>query len=120
MFSPSPNLAIGEMISILQEYGETVCVVGSCLSIANVDLFFRGDTSVALFPLLPHVCGHVAGQCKATQAKEQNNQKGATPKEDSLINLAGRLIALGAPLIGRMDGTNFDLLNLISQVNWGM
>ncbi|VDK80289.1 unnamed protein product [Dibothriocephalus latus] len=58
LFTECTPPAVSEMISIMQEYDETVCVVGSCLSMANIELFFRGDTSIAFFPVLPLVCGH--------------------------------------------------------------
>ncbi len=47
------------MIKIMQEYGETVCVVGGGLSMSNAELFFRGDTAIALSPVLPRLCGHL-------------------------------------------------------------
>lgn len=93
------------MICIMQEYGETVCVVGSCLSIANAELFCRGDTAIALFPLLPLVCGHDRNQ----------GRENADPTRP-LLSLAGRLIALGANLVSHASLVELDILQLITQV----
>ncbi|VEL16783.1 unnamed protein product [Protopolystoma xenopodis] len=41
----------------MQEYGEIVCVMGSCLSMGNMRLLSRGDTCIALRPVLSRVCG---------------------------------------------------------------
>ncbi|VDD82961.1 unnamed protein product [Mesocestoides corti] len=123
LFTDCTPQTVGEMISILQEYGETVCVVGSCLSIANIELFFRGDTSIALFPLLPRVCGHEvnssesSSRCAQMCNTERRLPRPSDTADSSLLDLAGRLIALGAPLVGRVDGRNFDLLDLISQAH---
>ncbi|VDM02523.1 unnamed protein product [Schistocephalus solidus] len=194
LFTECTPPAVSEMIDIMQEYGETVCVVGSCLSMANIELFFRGDTSIAFFPVLPLVCGHdpwtaqngrltsTSGPVTSSQTDEMGNCEGDTgqfsslaastagsdssqplmrrwrrprqrkfgsilpPARDSfdleelrsskqqsepnqcplggnqcppskLLDVAGQLIALGAPLVGRLDGTQFDLLQLITEAH---
>lgn len=63
--------AVGEMIAIMQEYGQTVCVTGSCLSMANANLFCKGDTAIAILPVLPLVCGNE----KACQSVDQSSTK---------------------------------------------
>lgn len=103
------SLAVDEMISIMQEYGETVCVVGSCLSIANAELFCRGDTAIAVFPLLPLVCGHENEAGKATSVDVETMRP--------LLSLAGRLIALGAALVSQASLVELDILQLITQVS---
>ena len=103
--------AVDEMMRIMQEYGETVCVVGSCLSMANAELFCRGDTAIALFPLLPRVCGHQ--QQSLGIGQEETTNCSQLP----LLSLAGRLISLGAALTSRASLADFDILQLISQVS---
>ncbi|KAL7053248.1 hypothetical protein AAHC03_025552 [Spirometra sp. Aus1] len=199
LFTECTPPAVSEMIGIMQEYGETVCVVGSCLSMANTELFFRGDTSVAFLPVLPLVCGHdtltaqngrlIGGpdseasrtascECQPDELtkcegdilpfsrssstsgidssqplmrgwrRDPQRKCGSIvpPARDSfdleelrsstqqvaskqwptgrnqcppskLLDVAGQLIALGAPLVGRLDGTQFDLLQLITEAH---
>ncbi|TGZ35397.1 hypothetical protein CRM22_011401 [Opisthorchis felineus] len=45
-----------QMITILQEYGEIVCTVGSCLSIDNIQPLARGDVAILMLPILPQPC----------------------------------------------------------------
>ncbi|KAL5967520.1 Transmembrane protein 94 [Taenia solium] len=116
LFTDCTPSAVDEMMEIMQEYGETVCVVGSCLSMANAELFCRGDTAIALFPLLPRVCGHeptapVAG------TKGPNLGDITDCAKSPLLSLAGRLVALGAALISRASLDDFDILQLISQAH---
>ncbi|KAM7541901.1 hypothetical protein Aperf_G00000006030 [Anoplocephala perfoliata] len=109
LFTDCTPPAVDEMISIMQEYGETVCVVGSCLSIANAELFCSGDTAIAVFPLLPLVCGHGNEAGKTTPA-------GVEPV-GPLLSLAGRLIALGAALVSHTSLVELDILQLITQAH---
>ncbi|KAM3172514.1 hypothetical protein ACTXT7_014355 [Hymenolepis weldensis] len=106
LFTDCTPSAVDEMICIMQEYGETVCVVGSCLSIANAELFCRGDTAIALFPLLPLVCGH---------DRDQGRENADITRP--LLNLAGRLIALGANLVSHASLVELDILQLITQAH---
>ncbi|VUZ41163.1 unnamed protein product [Hymenolepis diminuta] len=106
LFTDCTPSAVDEMICIMQEYGETVCVVGSSLSIANAELFCRGDTAIALFPLLPLVCGHDRDQ----------GRENADPTRP-LLSLAGRLIALGANLVSHASLVELDILQLITQAH---
>ena len=45
-----------EMISIMQEYGEVVCVLGSSANIYNIPIFLQADVSIAIEPLYPEIC----------------------------------------------------------------
>ncbi|KAH9280491.1 Transmembrane protein 94 [Echinococcus granulosus] len=116
LFTDCTPSAVGEMIGIMQEYGETVCVVGSCLSMTNAELFCRGDTAIALFPLLPRVCGHEP-IAPVVGAKELNTGDMTDCASLPLLNLAGRLVALGAALISRASLADFDILQLVSQAH---
>lgn len=44
-----------EMIQIMQEYGEVVCVLGSSSNLNNIPLFLQADTSIGILPLYPAV-----------------------------------------------------------------
>ena len=101
----------------MQEYGETVCVVGSCLSMANAELFYRGDTAIALFPLLPRVCGHQSALESCVRVDESEKSEVTDCSQLPLLTLAGRLISLGAALTSRASLIDFDILQLISQVS---
>ncbi|KAF6771299.1 hypothetical protein AHF37_12658 [Paragonimus kellicotti] len=48
--------AAQEMITILQEHGETVCTIGSCYSMDTIRLLAQGDVAIAVRPLLPQPC----------------------------------------------------------------
>lgn len=45
-----------EMISIMQEYGEVVCVLGSSANMCNMSTFLQADVSIGIEPLYPEVC----------------------------------------------------------------
>lgn len=45
-----------EMISIMQEYGEVVCVLGSSANMYNIPIFLQADVSIGIEPLYPEVC----------------------------------------------------------------
>lgn len=48
-----------EMITIMQEYGEVVCVMGSAANHHNMSVFMQADASLAIEPLYPQVCQDV-------------------------------------------------------------
>lgn len=45
-----------EMISIMQDYGEVVCALGSAANMNNISTFLQSDISIAIEPLYPEVC----------------------------------------------------------------
>ncbi|TRY64396.1 hypothetical protein DNTS_017093 [Danionella cerebrum] len=45
-----------EMVSIMQEFGEVVCCIGSSQNISNTEIFLQSDISIALDPLEPSFC----------------------------------------------------------------
>ncbi|XP_057369494.1 transmembrane protein 94-like isoform X2 [Daphnia carinata] len=59
LFTESTPTATREMIKIMQEYGEVVCIVGSSASAYNCALFMQADASLAVEPLYPQVCQQV-------------------------------------------------------------
>lgn len=45
-----------EMIEIMQDYGEIVCVIGSSSSTLNTSIFLQANASIAIEPLAPQTC----------------------------------------------------------------
>ncbi|KAK9754704.1 hypothetical protein QE152_g1175 [Popillia japonica] len=45
-----------EMLHIMQDYGEVVCVMGSSANNENMGSFMQADASIAVEPLYPQVC----------------------------------------------------------------
>lgn len=45
-----------EMIEIMQDYGEIVCVIGSASSKLNTPIFLQANASIAIEPLMPQSC----------------------------------------------------------------
>ncbi|XP_063240300.1 transmembrane protein 94 isoform X2 [Bacillus rossius redtenbacheri] len=48
-----------EMLRVMQDYGEVVCVLGSSASADNTGIFLQADASLAVEPLYPQVCQKV-------------------------------------------------------------
>ena len=46
-----------EMVVIMQDYGEVVCVLGSAANHHNMKVFMQADASLAIEPLYPQVTG---------------------------------------------------------------
>ncbi|XP_022917175.2 transmembrane protein 94 isoform X1 [Onthophagus taurus] len=45
-----------EMLQIMQDYDEVVCVIGSSASNENMGIFMQADASISVEPLYPQVC----------------------------------------------------------------
>ena len=45
-----------EMLKIMQEYGEVVCVMGSSANYKNVEIFLQSHASLAIEPRYPQLC----------------------------------------------------------------
>lgn len=56
LFTDCNPSAVQEMISIMQDYGEVVCCVGSSFNSANPAIFIQADISIAVEPLFPQLC----------------------------------------------------------------
>ena len=48
-----------EMVVIMQDYGEVVCVLGSAANHHNMKVFMQADASLAIEPLYPQVSNWV-------------------------------------------------------------
>ncbi|CAH8672957.1 unnamed protein product [Schistosoma rodhaini] len=54
LFTDCTPKAVSEMIQIMKEYGDTVCLIGSCYSLINYVLFQQSDIAIAVKPILPY------------------------------------------------------------------
>ncbi|CAH8625708.1 unnamed protein product [Schistosoma intercalatum] len=54
LFTDCTPKAVSEMIQIMKEYGDTVCLIGSCYSLTNYVLFQQCDVAIAVKPILPY------------------------------------------------------------------
>lgn len=48
-----------QMLEIMQEYEQIICVVGSCANNENFPIFSQADVSIAVEPLYPQVCQRI-------------------------------------------------------------
>ncbi|KAG9509071.1 Transmembrane protein 94 [Fragariocoptes setiger] len=69
----TPNLT-HEMIKIMQEYGEIVCVIGSSLSKVNTGLFLQANASIGIEPLEPTACMHSTAQGRGRQRRSKRRK----------------------------------------------
>ncbi|XP_027197500.2 transmembrane protein 94-like protein l(2)k05819 isoform X3 [Dermatophagoides pteronyssinus] len=56
LFTDCTPEATKEMIKIMQEYDEVVCVIGSMANESNMPIFMQADASIGIDPMYPHVC----------------------------------------------------------------
>ncbi|XP_049853191.1 transmembrane protein 94 isoform X3 [Schistocerca gregaria] len=56
LFTDCTPLTTCEMLHIMQEYKEVVCVLGSAANADNMPIFLQADASFAVEPLYPQVC----------------------------------------------------------------
>ncbi|KAJ2945867.1 hypothetical protein O0L34_g4773 [Tuta absoluta] len=56
LFTDCTARSVQQMIEIMQDYGEVVCVMGSAANCLNCDIFMQADASVAVEPLYPVLC----------------------------------------------------------------
>ncbi|XP_015590634.1 transmembrane protein 94 isoform X3 [Cephus cinctus] len=59
LFTDCNNAVTREMLHIMQDYGEVVCVLGSSANAENMSIFMQADAAVAVEPLYPQVCQRV-------------------------------------------------------------
>ncbi|CAI4233031.1 unnamed protein product [Auanema sp. JU1783] len=56
LFTDCTPIVTSEMINIMQEYGETVLLIGSALNTSNIDAFGQSDISISVTPLIDFNC----------------------------------------------------------------
>ncbi|XP_068983961.1 transmembrane protein 94 isoform X1 [Bombus flavifrons] len=59
LFTDCNTTVTREMLHIMQDYGEVVCVLGSSANAENMPIFMQADAGVAVEPLYPQVCQRV-------------------------------------------------------------
>lgn len=71
-----------EMIEIMQDYGEIVCVIGSASSRVNTPVFLQANASIAIEPLMPQSCQK---SCTKT-GRRGNPSRRLTKRPSSSVN----------------------------------
>ncbi|XP_075252166.1 transmembrane protein 94-like isoform X9 [Convolutriloba macropyga] len=56
LFTDCTPEATKEMMTIMQENSEVVCVYGSSLNVTNIDIFLQADVSIGVMPYVPQPC----------------------------------------------------------------
>ncbi|XP_044759855.1 transmembrane protein 94 isoform X2 [Coccinella septempunctata] len=56
LFTDCTPSATREMLHIMQDYGEIVCIMGSVSNCENTGIFMQADANVAVEPMYPQVC----------------------------------------------------------------
>ncbi|CAH2037908.1 unnamed protein product, partial [Iphiclides podalirius] len=56
LFTDCTPSSVRQMIQIMQDYGEIVCVMGSAANCLNMEIFMQADASIAVEPLYPVLC----------------------------------------------------------------
>ncbi|XP_045478027.1 transmembrane protein 94 isoform X2 [Harmonia axyridis] len=56
LFTDCTPSATREMLHIMQDYGEIVCIMGSVSNCDNTGIFMQADANVAVEPIYPQVC----------------------------------------------------------------
>ncbi|XP_026670235.1 transmembrane protein 94 isoform X5 [Ceratina calcarata] len=59
LFTDCNTAVTREMLHIMQDYGEVVCVLGSSANAENMPIFMQADAGVAMEPLYPQVCQRI-------------------------------------------------------------
>ncbi|XP_046427153.1 transmembrane protein 94 isoform X1 [Neodiprion fabricii] len=67
LFTDCNTVVTREMLHIMQDYGEVVCVLGSSANAENMPIFMQADAGVAVEPLYPQVCQKVPVMMPTTE-----------------------------------------------------
>ncbi len=73
-----------EMLKIMQEYGEVVCVIGSSANYRNIDAFLHSDASLAIEPRYPQLCQKVSRWLNDLQQQQQQQQQPEQPSRATI------------------------------------
>lgn len=128
LFTDCSPSAIQEMISIMQDYGEVVCCVGSSFNSANPAIFIQADIGIAVEPLFPQLClkglpkdfrsgtprlghGTTRNRLHRQFSDEQSNEE---DNELSPLELSASLNSLPCSLAFHRD-TSFEFKDLIKE-----
>ena len=59
LFTDCTSDTTREMVQIMQDYGEVVCVMGSSSNYQNIKIFLQSNASLAIEPRYPQLCQEV-------------------------------------------------------------
>ncbi|XP_003739856.1 transmembrane protein 94 [Galendromus occidentalis] len=62
LFTDCTTAATKEMLRIMQEYEQVLCVLGSSRNIDNLQLFIQADCSISWTPQAPRVCSRLSAE----------------------------------------------------------
>ncbi|CAH8871227.1 unnamed protein product [Trichobilharzia szidati] len=131
LFTDCSPKAIGEMVKIMKEYGDTVCLVGSCYSLTNYALFLQSDVAIAVKPILPYSTCEFAKNgmdCRKQNDFQLNESECAnshlidTNQKDcsfrvNMFDIAARLMHLVTPCLLDMEKEGFRVYDLIVEAH---
>ncbi|KAH8864947.1 Transmembrane protein 94 [Schistosoma japonicum] len=131
LFTDCTPKAINQMVQIMKEYGDTVCLIGSCYSLTNYALFQQGDVAIAVKPILPYsTCQFAHSELKVSNQNDpksgepgcsKNNSTFTSQKNDStnvsMFDIAAHLIHLVTPCLLDIEKTGFHVYDLIVEAH---
>nr|CAH8870936.1 unnamed protein product [Trichobilharzia regenti] len=131
LFTDCSPKAIGEMVKIMKEYGDTVCLVGSCYSLTNYALFLQSDVAIAVKPILPYSTCEFANHpmdcrkqtdCQLNESDCSNSHLINTNQKDcssrvNMFDIAARLMHLVTPCLLDMEKEGFRVYDLIVEAH---
>ncbi|CAH8672936.1 unnamed protein product [Schistosoma rodhaini] len=137
LFTDCTPKAVSEMIQIMKEYGDTVCLIGSCYSLINYVLFQQSDIAIAVKPILPYSTCQFANtklivsnqsvdlltsdlQSERFSCSEKNltsmHQESNTTNFNT-FDIAAHLIHLVTPCLLDIEKTGFHVYDLIVEAH---
>lgn len=70
LFTDCTSDTTEQMLAIIQEYGQVVCVLGSSANIKNFSLFAQADASISVEPLYAQVCQQIPSPMSSEKNRE--------------------------------------------------
>ncbi|VDP60599.1 unnamed protein product [Schistosoma mattheei] len=137
LFTDCTPKAVSEMIQIMKEYGDTVCLIGSCYSLTNYVLFQQSDVAIAVKPILPYSNCQFANtkyivsnqsvdlltsdlQSEEFSCSKKNptstHQEGDTTNFNT-FDIAAHLVRLVTPCLLDIEKTGFHVYDLIVEAH---
>ncbi|KAL1453212.1 hypothetical protein WDU94_007377 [Cyamophila willieti] len=84
-----------QMLEIMQEYEQIICVIGSCANNENFAIFSQADISIAIEPLYPQVCQRIPvlpqhkTECTKLPQQFHLNNSASSDKEKLKLSMGG-------------------------------
>jgi len=92
-----------EMISIMQDYGEVVCVMGSSANYHNVPIFLQSDASLAIEPRYSQLCQDVPVFEAPCSSRGEGGEAAALTSIPSPVAVSQLLISVASSLSFKME-----------------